>query len=576
MFLKSLTIDSALGMIRHIDFTIGLNLIIDETERSVTTATGNSVGKTTVLKLIDFCLGADAKKVYQDTENKRNINEETKSFLEDETRCVLIKLVLSRNLENPRSEQIVIERNFLKGSMGICRINGEKIMIKDFENVLSEKIFGRTFTKPTFDQLIAHSIRYTNERIENCLKLLNAYTEHSEYEALYLYMFLGDRIEEVYNPQIKIDYSEKLKEEIKYRDRLISDVSLPQLESKLGMCENSIKALEEKRKSFTKDDKHEKASNLLSQLKVQIGFEQQTKNALIFRRELIKKNLDELDSKTFDNEQESLDFLYSEVKAMNLNGLKKSFKDLIAYHNKMIKNKITFLKQDLPEINVKIDELNRRIGAYSIIASELEASLRAVLTLDEFEQIVAELQRQSETKGELVAKIEQIKHVNESVAMLRKRLEESSLSIYCDEFKDELKTYISEFNNYFSKFSREIYGEKYLVSVEDKEDRQRKMYYEFTTFNDNFSSGKKMGEILSFDMAYVSYAKEKGIPCLWFIINDKKELMDINQIEKAGDIASRYSMQLIFSLLSDKLSDKPGLNNYIRIRLSQNNKLLKF
>jgi uncharacterized protein YydD (DUF2326 family) len=576
MFLKNLTINSAFGIIRDINFTVGLNLIVDETERNKAVATGNNVGKTTVLKLIDFCLGADAKKVYQDPENKRNINEETRDFLEDETRRVLIKLVLCRDINDPHSEQLVIERNFLRGNMNVCRINGEAIKIKDLENVLSKKIFGRLFVKPTFNQLIAHNIRYANERIENCLKLLNAFTKHSEYEALHLYMFLGDRIEEIYEPQKKIHYSETLKEEIKYRDRLTADINLSQLESKLGVCKNAIAELEEKRKTFTKDEDHVKASDQLSQLKTQIGFEQQTKNALIFRRELISKNLAELGGRVFEQEHSNLNFLYSEVKAMNLAGLKKSFEDLIAYHNKMIKNKITFLERDLPDINTKIKETEQKITQYSDRAAELEESLKAILSLDAFERIVAELQSQSETKGELAAKIEQIKQANESVSKLRRQLEESSVSIYCDEFKSELQESIFEFNRYFSKFSKEIYGEEYLVSVDGKEDSQRKMYYEFITFNNNFSSGKKMGEILSFDMAYVSYAKEKKIPCLQFIINDKKELMDINQIEKASGIAKEYSMQLIFSLLSDKLSDKPELNDFVRLRLSQDDKLFGF
>ena len=67
MFIKSLTITSGPKVIREIEFHKGLNLIIDESENQIT---GNSVGKTTVLKLIDFCLGADKKNIYVDPETK--------------------------------------------------------------------------------------------------------------------------------------------------------------------------------------------------------------------------------------------------------------------------------------------------------------------------------------------------------------------------------------------------------------------------------------------------------------------------------------------------------------------------
>ena len=63
MFLKNLTITKGASVIRDIEFRKGINLIVDNSEGKIT---GNSVGKTTVLKLIDFCFGAN-KKIYGKT-----------------------------------------------------------------------------------------------------------------------------------------------------------------------------------------------------------------------------------------------------------------------------------------------------------------------------------------------------------------------------------------------------------------------------------------------------------------------------------------------------------------------------
>ena len=57
MFLKSLKIERGSELIRDITFIKGINLIVDETTTSDRTESGNNVGKTTVLRLIDFCLG---------------------------------------------------------------------------------------------------------------------------------------------------------------------------------------------------------------------------------------------------------------------------------------------------------------------------------------------------------------------------------------------------------------------------------------------------------------------------------------------------------------------------------------
>ena len=56
MYLKYLKIENNEGLVRMIDFRLGLNLIVDKTPRN-TTDTGNNVGKTTLLRLIDFWLG---------------------------------------------------------------------------------------------------------------------------------------------------------------------------------------------------------------------------------------------------------------------------------------------------------------------------------------------------------------------------------------------------------------------------------------------------------------------------------------------------------------------------------------
>ncbi|MFH1188048.1 MAG: hypothetical protein V1688_04305 [bacterium] len=111
MFLKSLTISNGNKIIRKITFRKGINLIVDETLEINDKATGNNVGKTTVLKLVDFCLGAESNIVYIDSESKKNVYKKVKDFLIEAE--VLITLVLKENLEIESSTEIIIERNFL-------------------------------------------------------------------------------------------------------------------------------------------------------------------------------------------------------------------------------------------------------------------------------------------------------------------------------------------------------------------------------------------------------------------------------------------------------------------------------
>ena len=94
MFLKSLIISTTTKVIREISFHKGINLIVDESEEQIT---GNNVGKTTVLRLIDFCLGGDAKDIYIDPENKKTEYLLVKDYLIKNK--IIITLTLGHSVE---------------------------------------------------------------------------------------------------------------------------------------------------------------------------------------------------------------------------------------------------------------------------------------------------------------------------------------------------------------------------------------------------------------------------------------------------------------------------------------------
>src|SRR5690554_2836077 len=110
MFLKNLILENKLGLIREIEFHKGLNLIVDETVEKDKKTTGNNVGKTTVLRLVDFCLGSNGKNIYQDSEFKEQENNTIKNFLIDTEVVVILTLVDDWDFP---SESITIKKNFL-------------------------------------------------------------------------------------------------------------------------------------------------------------------------------------------------------------------------------------------------------------------------------------------------------------------------------------------------------------------------------------------------------------------------------------------------------------------------------
>ena len=129
MFLKSLLISTPTKVIREIPFHKGLNLIVDETP-SGETLTGNNVGKTTVLRLIDFCLGRDGSVVFKDPESKREVYQLVKDYLIDNK--IIITLTHVDDLDNPQ-RQIEVSRNFLPRMVLTIMKQAKKLVF--FKNV---------------------------------------------------------------------------------------------------------------------------------------------------------------------------------------------------------------------------------------------------------------------------------------------------------------------------------------------------------------------------------------------------------------------------------------------------------
>ena len=125
--------------------------------------TGNNVGKTTVLRLVDFCLGSSGKNIYQDSEFKEQENRTIKDFLFNTEVLVVLTIVDDLDFQ---TDSITIRKNFLKYGKKIQEINGETIINdKEFDLKLKELMFNTTTEKPTFKQIVSKNIRDEKKQV---------------------------------------------------------------------------------------------------------------------------------------------------------------------------------------------------------------------------------------------------------------------------------------------------------------------------------------------------------------------------------------------------------------------------
>lgn len=570
MFIKSLKIESPRKIIREIKFRPGINFIVDETPNSQEQLTGNNVGKTTVLKLVDFCLGADKKIIYTDLENPKEKYDLVEEFLIEQE--ILITLILVKDFYSKDESSVIIERNFLSGKKAIRRINGEQEKVKDFEKRLLELIIPEHKSeKPTFRQIISHNIRYKDENINNTLKTLNKYTSDLEYETLYLFM-LGCKFDEGAKKQI---ITEKISQEIAYKNRLEKKQTKNAYEIALSILDDEIKKLNEKKSSFNLNEAFESDLQKLNEIKYEINKISSNISRLKIRKNLIIDAEKDLNKNISNIDLKQLEIIYSQA-TNNISGIQKTFEDLVKYHNDMILEKIRFITQELPELEEKIDKHELRLTKKLREEKEISLKLTKGKSFEELEEIIKELNDKYRQKGEIESIISQLNEVEGNIEKYQNELDGIENILFTDDFESKLMEQVKKFNKYFSMVSEELYGEKYALKYDKViSTKTGKQFFKFSSFNANLSSGKKQGEILCFDIAYTMFADDEGISCLHFLLNDKKELMHDNQLLNMAEYIENKNIQLVISILKDKLPKELDSEDNIILKLSQDDKLFR-
>lgn len=572
MYLKRLRVSSIDGILRDVSFHSGLNLIIDNTAGSNKQKTGNNVGKTTVLKLIDYCLGAQAKILYQDPENPNKNYDLVTNYLRDKN--VLVHLELIDEISNPSSSGVIIERNFLQYKKAIRTINGKQVKrAADYLSTLGTTLFPDLPEdgKPSLRQVISHNIRYSSQSVSHTIKTLDPHTREIEYETLYLYLLGCPKFDGASKQQL----TTALKQEREFLHRLGEGHSVQSYEMSLSILNGDIERKDAHRHRLTADPEFEKKLQQANIVKAQISTVSARLSQIDLRISLIQDAQEELSRTLSSINTEELSDLYQEAQAF-IPDMHRTFAELVEYHNAMVLQRQHFIASELPELSAQHDSLQHKLQSLLTEDKTLADDLSAKMSSKDYEQLVIEINDLYRKTGETESKISQLKESEKKINTLQRELSEISDNIRSPEYKEKLGAQMKKFNTYYSQVSRDLYGESYFLDVDTRKDKSGVKYYDFTTANAlNMSDGKKQGEILCFDLAYTMFADAEGMDCLHFLLNDKKELLHGNQLEAAAQLAENNGIQLVVSMLKDKLPTNMDISRSIVLELSQESKFFR-
>ena len=341
------------------------------------------------------------------------------------------------------------------------------------------------------------------------------------------------------------------------------------------MINHEIEELEERKNSLNINPYFKEELDELSKTKYRINSIASKKNALDIRRNLILKAQQEMDDDRSNTDLQQLSAIYQQANAF-VPKLQHSFAELVTFHNSMISEKIKFICQSLPELEKDISEYQIELDNLLKKEMDLSVSISKSSSYEELEKFITELNTLYNKKGEYEASLKQIEDVEEEIEKISSQLDDLNKDTESKDYQELVQSKLDDFNSYFSDISKRLYGESYGISAELVPYKKTgHELYQFSSFNANLSTGKKLGEMTCFDLAYDLFARKNNIPHVEFVMHDKNELMSDNQLLKIAKIVEENNIQFVAPILKDKLPQSMNNNNYYILRLSQHDKLFR-
>ncbi|MBK3306808.1 DUF2326 domain-containing protein [Klebsiella pneumoniae] len=552
------------AIVREVTFKDGLNLIVNK--RTSGKDSGNSVGKSTLSRVLDYLFMSSGNDIYHDAEFGKDIPEIV-SLINDN----ILRFTLDFNtVENKKA---IISRTISTDEKNSkYYLSDIEVDKKQYYDFIAQAVFGLTTDKPSLRNVSHKFIRNTNEKMQKTLNFLHANTTSDVYDLLYLFLFGFNGL-----PLIKKkgEFNKDIKKQKAYlaayrnpnRETVLSKMIKP-LKKEIAEAEKNIK-------NFDFKDSHDESLKKLSEIQRVISDYSLIYASLNMRVRNIEESILSLKNNITQLVEDDLIEIYNSAGLYFKGELKRSYEEMVLFHNDVIKNKINFLESELLKKKEEIDAVNEKINDFHEQESSLFKTIKEPETLKSINQLFNKLTELRENLASIETNLTRINDTNALIKSLEdsrgKLLEEIELAV------QGLEKNIEIFNEFFGDLTKEIYGERYIFDLSFDIDKG-KCNFDISCVTPNSNGGKKKGEITAFDLAYIKFVDKVKLKRPTFVIHDSIEDVDVNQIRDIFFEANNINGQYIVSILSDKFSEDVDLkmmkNNSI-LELSSTNKFFK-
>ena len=550
-------------LLREISFHENLTIITSKELE------GNKIGKSTVLRIINFCLGSDGKSIWLDPVKKED-NIEVKNFvLRENVDFILYLKKDERRIELKRS----FMANETKGKQRIHPqgwINEEPFHgIKKYLKRLSEFI-GHSLDKPSYSQLKNRVIKVDDGEKHNSLRYLSPWTPNDDYRLIYSSLFDSSGINDI---RTEIEIKSEIISYKANKELILDKKEYIYYKERLDAIDLNLNRLYEAESNFEIKNPHLKEMERLKVVRREIVEESSKISAIDVKLDYNHRSIERFRNQKSDLDISLVESMYREVKNL-IPGLQKSLEDVIGFYNSFQDNKINYLLKLQQEIELARSKLQTSLEQKLDSEKALLKALGDQGYLSDFIVLEKEIQRQKEERGRADYIVNAVQHINGEIKRLEGELEETQFSI--SEEKDDIADNIALFNKYFEDFSRSIFKE-YTNSLKYDADEGKGIPFSIINGNKNTGEGNPRAESMIFDLAFVKYLIEKRKKFFYFSIQDNLEAVDEEKLKIIFKKIIENGIQVVISILRDKISDAldEELEDHIKLELSPDNKFFK-
>lgn len=546
-------------VVREVKFRDNLNIIISK--KNVDTA-GNSVGKSTLGRILDYLFDGSISPIYID-EEFQTPNSQIESLFKNKIVYVILEYIGLTNISSTIKRRLSPETELQD-----YYLDAKEVPKKEYISHIMKTIFNVSSEKPTIRKLAPKFFRTNSHRMLHTVKFDNGRNiSKSDISTVFLYLFNFSNTE-ILTKRAKLNtainrYSKQLKafNGVIAEQKMIGSISkikkeIDKLEKSIHSTDKDIDKIELVKNINEIDDEQNSLSDKILVLDLKI------KN-IIMTKEIL----------TSDNQIYLIDELNSiyNYASINIESVLNDYKESLTFHNQLLSTKKEFILDGLEELKRERLNCNEKAIKLKRIKDNLYLELKSKKKIEELSDTVRQI-------GDLNKELIRFSSVIEEKDTIQSKKDDkdSELEKLSNELKKELinvdkfeKTLVKNFKNY----TKEFYNVEYNFSLNLDKDKSE-CTPSVDEIESNNEGGLKRLEVILFDLSYIKTVNEENVNRVNFVLHDSIDDIDIEHIKKIFLESSKLSGQHILSMLSDKLTAEQynQYKKYIILELSEDDK----